>query len=191
MISFKNLGIGKRLAIGFGIMLLLSILISVIGVWRLQTVANATREMMQAPLAKERFIADWYSKIDSAIRRTTAIAKSTDSSLSAYFKEESAQSTQISSELQKKIGLLLTSDDEKVLFEKLGEQRKLYLASRDEIAKLKAAGQTEDADRVFKDTFVHVAATYQKMVNDLLSMQRNSIDATAKRVDDIASTTVT
>ncbi len=46
MISLKNFGIGKRLAIGFGIMLLLSILISAIGVWRLQTVATATREMM-------------------------------------------------------------------------------------------------------------------------------------------------
>nr|WP_315467463.1 methyl-accepting chemotaxis protein [uncultured Undibacterium sp.] len=188
MISLNNLGIGKRMAIGFGVMLLLSILISVIGVWRLQTVATATREMMQVPLAKERLIADWYSKIDSAIRRTTAIAKSTDTSLSTYFKEESAQSSQISAELQKKIALLLSSDDEKALFEKLGEQRKLYLASRDEIAKFKAAGQTDDADRVFKDTFVQVAATYQKMVNDLLSMQRNSIDATAKKVDDIANT---
>ncbi len=188
MISLNNLGIGKRMAIGFGVMLLLSILISAIGVWRLQTVATATREMMQVPLAKERFIADWYSKIDSAIRRTTAIAKSTDTSLSTYFKDESAQSSQISSELQKKIGQLLSSDDEKVLFEKLGEQRKLYLASRDEIAKFKAAGQTDDADRVFKDTFVPVAATYQKMVNDLLSMQRKSIDATAQKVDDIANT---
>lgn len=188
MISLKNFGIGKRLAIGFGIMLLLSILISAIGVWRLQTVATATSEMMQVPLAKERLISDWYSKIDSAIRRTTAIAKSTDPSLSTYFKDESAQSSQISAELQKQIGLLLSSDDEKVLYEKLGEQRKLYLSSRDEIAKFKAAGQTEDADRVFKDTFVQVAATYQKMVNDLLSMQRKSIDATAKKVDDIAKT---
>jgi methyl-accepting chemotaxis protein len=96
-----NISIGKRLALGFTIILAFAMLITGISVWRLQGVASATSEMMQVPLAKERMISDWSGKIDSGIRRTTAIARSSDPSLGAYFAEESKVSSAGSSELQK------------------------------------------------------------------------------------------
>ena len=85
----RNVSIGVRLGIGFAIILLFSMLITGISVWRLHDVAADTRAMMQQPLAKERHISDWYSRIDSAVRRTIAIARSSDTTLSAYFSEES------------------------------------------------------------------------------------------------------
>jgi hypothetical protein len=127
----NNLNIGKRLAFGFAVTLALSIVIAAIGVWRLQQVAGATRHMMETPLAKERMISDWYSKIDSAIRRTTAIARSSDASLGAFFAEESKASTAASSELQKRIEPLISDPDEKELFDRIMAQRKVYIASRD------------------------------------------------------------
>ncbi|NVD74132.1 MCP four helix bundle domain-containing protein, partial [Duganella sp. BJB1802] len=88
-----NISIGKRLALGFSIILAFAMLITGISVWRLQGVATATRDMMQVPLAKERMISDWSSKIDSAIRRTTAIARSSDPSLAAFFADEAKASS--------------------------------------------------------------------------------------------------
>lgn len=102
MNMLANISIGKRLALGFTVILAFAMVITGIGVWRLQGVASATADMMQVPLAKERMIGDWSSNIDSAIKRTTAIARSTDASLATYFADEAKASSARSSEYQKK-----------------------------------------------------------------------------------------
>ncbi|QBE66907.1 methyl-accepting chemotaxis protein [Pseudoduganella lutea] len=181
----RNLPIGKRLGLGFAVTIALAIVISAIALWRLNDVAQATHAMMASPLAKERMISDWYSNIDSAIRRTTAIAKSTDTSLVGYFADESKRSSSSSSDLQKKIEGLLVTDAEKALFAGIMEQRKIYLGSRDEVAKLKAAGQLDEAGKVFETVFVPGAAKYQEMVKDLLKLERAQIDETAAEIGQI------
>jgi methyl-accepting chemotaxis protein len=186
MSMLNNLSIGKRLAIGFAVTLALSIVIAAIGVWRLQQVAGATRHMMETPLAKERMISDWYSKIDSAIRRTTAIARSSDASLGGFFAEESKASTAASSDLQKRIEPLISDADEKELFDRIMAQRKVYIASRDQVAKLKTDGELEQANAVFEKTYRPAAAEYQSLVQDLLAMQRGKIDAVGKQIDSIS-----
>ncbi|MYN04656.1 HAMP domain-containing protein [Pseudoduganella sp. DS3] len=183
----NNLSIGKRLAFGFAVTLALSIVIAAIGVWRLQQVAGATRHMMETPLAKERMISDWQSKIDSAIRRTTAIARSSDASLGAFFAEESKASSASSAELQKKIEPLISDADEKALWERLMEQRKLYISSRDKVAKLKTDGELEQANEVFEKTYRPAASDYQKLVQDLLTMQRGKIDAIGQQIDSVSA----
>ena len=184
----RNVSIGVRLGLGFAGILLFSILITGISVWRLHDVAADTRAMMEQPLAKERYISDWYGKIDSGIRRTTAIARSSDTSLGPYFADEAKASSAASGELQKKIEALLSSDEEKEIFRQVSEMRKVYLSSRDQINKLKTAGQLDEAKAVFENTFVPGSAKYQKHVLDLLLHQRASIDATAHEIDTMAVT---
>jgi methyl-accepting chemotaxis protein len=184
----NNLSIGKRLAFGFAVTLALSIVIAAIGVWRLQQVAGATRHMMETPLAKERMISDWYSKIDSAVRRTTAIARSSDASLGAFFADESKASSAASADLQKRIEPLISDADEKVLWERVMEQRKAYISTRDQVAKLKTGGELEQANAVFEKNYQPAAAQYQALVQNLLTMQRGKIDAIGKEIDGISST---
>ncbi|MBB3219408.1 methyl-accepting chemotaxis protein [Pseudoduganella umbonata] len=181
----RNLPIGKRLGLGFAVTIALAIVIAAIALWRLNDVAQATHAMMASPLAKERMISDWYSQIDSAVRRTTAIAKSSDTSLAAYFADESKRSSASSAALQKDIEALLAADEEKTLFARIMEQRKVYLGSRDEVAKLKAAGQLDEAARIFETVFVPGAAKYQDMVKELLKLERVRIDETAAEIGSI------
>ena len=184
----RNVSIGVRLGLGFAVILLFSMLITGISVWRLHDVASATRVMMEQPLAKERYISDWYGRIDSAVRRTIAIARSSDTSLSGYFAEESKVSSSSSAELQKKIEALIDKPEEKAMFAGLLEQRKVYIGSRDQVYKLKGEAQVEAANEVFEKTFVPAAAKYQKMVSDLLEHQRATIDTTAREIDAVAKT---
>ncbi|MGX9772270.1 methyl-accepting chemotaxis protein [Janthinobacterium aestuarii] len=184
----RNVSIGVRLGLGFAVILLFSMLITGISVWRLHDVASATRVMMEQPLAKERYISDWYGRIDSAVRRTIAIARSSDTSLSGYFAEESKVSSSSSAELQKKIEALIDLPAEKAMFAGLLEQRKVYISSRDQVYKLKGEAQVDAANEVFEKTFVPAAAKYQKMVLDLLEHQRASIDKTAREIDAVATT---
>jgi methyl-accepting chemotaxis protein len=178
----SNISIGKRLALGFAVILALSVTITGVAIWRLHGVASATKAMMEVPLAKERMVSDWSSKIDSAIRRTTAIVRSSDPSLVDYFADEAKKSSAISAELQKKIEALI-DDDEKDLFTRIGEQRKVYLSSRDKVTKLKAAGALEEAEAHFKNVFAPGAAAYQTLMAELLQRQRSKIDAIGLEIE--------
>ncbi|WP_443115560.1 methyl-accepting chemotaxis protein [Herbaspirillum seropedicae] len=182
-----NMNIGRRLTLGFALILTFSIVIAGIGLWRLDHVAQATREMMAEPLKTERLMADWYTNLVAGIRRTIAIAKSSDPALGPYFAAEVAASSKSSGEYQKQVEALLSTPEEKALFQKIGELRKLYLSSRDEINKAKAAGNTEEAMRILDQVFVPNATAYQDTMRKLVDFQRKEMDDTAQEIDAIAA----
>jgi methyl-accepting chemotaxis protein len=94
----KNLRIGARLGIGFAVLLTLMAIMTAIGIWRLHTVNEVVLDVTGNNLAKERYISDWYRSIHSGVRRTTAIAKSTDPSLATFFAKEADTSTKYAAE---------------------------------------------------------------------------------------------
>lgn len=184
----KNHGIGVRLGIGFGVVLLLSTLMVVIGILRLQEVATRTHEMMQQPLAKERMVSDWYRYMHTSVRRTTAVAKSSDPSLGAFFSAETKVSFKAIGELRDKIQPALTSDAEKAAFQKILVVREPYNVSRDKITKLKEAGQMDEANAVLEREFVPAGDAYLAEIQTLLDIQRNTIDETARDINVIYTT---
>jgi methyl-accepting chemotaxis protein len=179
----KNLTIGTRLAGGFGLVLALMTLVTIFGLTHMHTVAEATREMMQQPLAKERMISDWYRLIHTSVRRTSAIAKSSDTSLGPFFAEETKSSVAEIEELQKKIVPLLETAEEKKLFEAMQATRKTYLAERDSVIALKKEGKVDEAEGVLNQRFIPVARAYQESLRGLLDMQRKTIDANAVAIE--------
>ena len=184
MMSFiANIKIGKRLGIGFALILAMTVVIATVGVWRLNDVAASTRAMMAEPLTKERLITDWYGLNFASIRRTAAIVKSSDPALGPYFKEDSAASVKRAAELLKQIEPLIDGEQEKALFAKILEQRKLYSASRDGAVKAKADGDVEGAAKILDGSFTPAAKVYQDLLQELVTLQRTSIDATAKQID--------
>jgi methyl-accepting chemotaxis protein len=181
----KNMKIGTRLAAGFGLVLALMTLMTVIGIGHMQTVAEATRDMMQQPLAKERMISDWYRLIHTSVRRTSAISKSSDPSLGPFFAEETAASTAEVNGLQKKVEPLLESAEEKTLFTEMMANRKRYLASRDGIVALKKEGKLEEAEELLNKRFTPDGKAYLQSLSSLLDLQRKSIDANAASIEDV------
>ena len=179
----NNLKIGTRLSAGFGLVLALMILMTAIGLRQMQSVAEATRDMMQQPLAKERMISDWYRLIHTSVRRTTAVAKSSDPALGPYFAAETAASTKEVSELQKQVEPLLDSADEKATFASMVAARKRYLAARDAILKLKKDGMTEEADALLEQTFTPAGKEYLEALHTLLDLQRKRIDSNAQQIE--------
>src|SRR5450830_1700914 len=184
---FSSMKIGKRLALGFAVVLAFAVLITGIGVWQLNALSNAMREMMKEPLAKERYISDWSRNINVAVIRTTAVAKSSDPSLVPFFAANAAEITKSTSGLLKQIEPLITSSQEKELFAKITDVRKAYLASRDQVTKLKAGGQTEEANSLLEKTYLPAADGYMKLVGEFLALQRQNLDAKATDISAIES----
>jgi methyl-accepting chemotaxis protein len=178
----KNMRIGQRLGFGFAVVLVLSIITTATGLWNISKVTHATQEMMDLPLQKERFISDWSRNINSAVVRTTAVAKSADGSLSTFFADDAAASAKSSTALIKQVEPLLTSDEEKALFTQIAELRKTYSGHRDAVFKLKAEGNTAEAEQALTTKFLPAAARYQEAVAEFLAMQRKQLDEQAQGV---------
>lgn len=182
---FANMTIGKRLTLGFTVILFCAMGVIAASIWRLHVVAQTTQAMMERPLTKERLVSDWYRTIHTSVRRTTAIAKSSDPSLSAFFADDAATATKLSNEQQKMLEALLSSEDEKALFVQMTAVRKKYLVARDGIAAAKAEGRVEDASRILEKDFSGAAKAYLDALQRLLDVQRSSIDETAAGIQDL------
>ena len=78
---------------------------------------------------------------------------------------------------------MLTSDEEKALWADIQKARVTYLSSRDQAVKAKAAGQAEEAERLLTQVYLPATDKYVALIQQLLDMQRASIDATAQGIN--------
>jgi len=178
-----NMNIAKRLGVGFALVLGLTLVIAAAAVWRLNTIADATRAMMAVPLAKERMMEEWHMQTFAAVRRTAAIVKSSDPSLVEFFKADGVKTASRSTELQKQIEALVDGDEERALFGRIGELRKAYTSSKQRAIKAKAAGDTAEAERILNQEYVPTSEAYEGKQAELVKMQQNRIDTIAREID--------
>lgn len=141
----KNYKIGIRLGVGFGVLIVFSLVMLACGIYQLHQIDQRTRQMMQEPLQKERLVTDWYGVISASVQRTTAIARSSDDALSELFAAENAVASTGSSERQAEFAGRIAGPQEKALFDKLNEVRQSYIKVRDLIITVKSSGQLEQA----------------------------------------------
>ncbi len=180
---FSSIKIGPRLGGGFAIVLLFSILVAGIGYFRLKTVTEETRSMMDVPLRAERLVAEWNTLLLNAIQRTTTVVKSKDPELEAFLAKEAAQSSKGSADTLAQVEKLLTTDEEQAVFKEVNAARKNFLSVRDRIYKLKKEGTPEEIVRIFEGEYIPVAKATQDAMRKLLDLERGRIDAIALQVE--------
>ncbi|MFO6421450.1 methyl-accepting chemotaxis protein [Hylemonella sp. W303a] len=179
----KNHRIGTRLAAGFGLLILFSLIMLISGIYQLRHTAEATRQMMQEPLQKERLVTDWYAGISASVQRATAVARSSDNALTELFAAANAASSKEVSERQAQFAKLISNPQEKALFDKVIEHRQAYIKARDAIIAAKTAGQLGEAQRLFEQTFLPASRDYLGGLQSLRDHQRASIDRVGKEID--------
>jgi len=181
--KLNDFRIGVRLGGGFAVILSLLALMMLIGIWCLSGVASETHRMMDAPLAKERLVEEWFRNIASGVRRTAAIAKSSDASLETLFAPEVKASTARAVEILKALEALPGDAEDARLMVSVVEARKKYLTARDTIMAFKREGKPEEANKLFDTDYVPVSAAYVQVVQAYLDHQRKVIDAAAQAID--------
>jgi len=174
-----KLNIGTRLAGGFAFVLLALLWMNIAGLVRMGHMAQATTDMTQQALAKERLVSDWYRYLHSGSRRTTAIVRSSDPSLAAFFAGDAAAASREAGQLQKQIEPLLQGEEEMALWAAIQKARTEYLQGRDAVSRAKGEGRAEDAERAFAQVYEPATQRYLAGVQKLLDLQRAGIDATA------------
>ena len=175
--------IGTRLAAAFGIVLLLALVATTVGLMNARSQATATRAMMEKPLAKERLVSDWYVLMYSAIARTELIARSKDAALPTIFADVIAASSKRGAELMGKVKELVASDEERVMFDKIVVLRTNYQNLKTAVGDARKAGDDAAAEKIFNGEFTPAAKAYSVAVEVLLAHQRKAIDDTAHAID--------
>ena len=178
----SGLSIGKRLTLVLGAILALCVVSSVYAVLKLRDLGGEIDTMVSKTMRVERASSDWLRSTTAGVQRAAAIAKSSDTSLVEYFAPASAAAIKDTTVLQKLIETKVDTPEEKQLFEKIGETRKIYLAARDEIGKLKKAGDAEGASKVFSERFEPNSRDYIGNVQQMVDMQRRQLDDSAERI---------
>jgi methyl-accepting chemotaxis protein len=184
----SKMNIGQRLGLAFTLTLTMTVIITGVGMWRMDDVSDATETMMAAPLAKERLVSDFHTLIFGSVRRTTAIVKSSDPSLAAAFKDDTQWAMKHGDVLLGQLVPLLTEPEEKAQFKLAMERRAAYNSARDRAIKAKAEGRPDESAVIFEGEFVPAARGFQGALQDLVTMQRKQIDATGKTIGHIGQT---
>jgi len=158
--NLNNLKIGARLAIGFGAVLALAVVIFVIAYTRFGGVLGD----MQRTQEYERragVMANWEAKTELNISRAVAIVKSGGQpAVDAYFAPQmKATSAQISV-LQKDLEQTITSDQGRALLAEIGARRKAYLAVRAQITNPGRKADPQATETLLTNDMLPAAAAY-------------------------------
>ncbi|WP_436158032.1 MCP four helix bundle domain-containing protein, partial [Polaromonas sp. LjRoot131] len=184
-----NISIGKRLAVVVGIILALFVASSVLAVLKLSQLGGEIKAMVEQNVKTERAGADWLRHTTSGVQRASAIAKSSDQGLIAFFAPATAASIKDTNELQKFIEQQMDTPEKKQLFDKVGELRKTYLAAREEVSKAKQAGDLEGANRIFTERFEPTSRDYLAGVQKMVDTERKALDEAAQRSEELRART--
>ncbi|MEQ9947202.1 methyl-accepting chemotaxis protein [Pectobacterium aroidearum] len=183
----KNYKIGTRLAGGFGLLIALSLAMLTSGIYQLNQVSSSTKQMMQEPLRKERLASDWHATLVAGVQRSMAVARSNDDSLVELFAAENTRASKESGKRQEDFASLISTPEEKALFDKVGEYRQSYIKKRDAIITEKGAGNFDRARALFDNEFVPASNGYLASVEALRDHQRASIDQMGQDINTGAS----
>ncbi|NML46207.1 HAMP domain-containing protein [Ramlibacter sp. G-1-2-2] len=189
--SLNNFSIGKRLALVLGIILTLFLASTAIVAMKLRTLGAELDAMGDNSVRVERAGAEWLRNTESGLQRAAAIAKSGDASLVAYFAPFSAAAIQETNELQKFIETKMDTPEERQAFDDVGVKRKKYLAVREEVNRLKKAGDMPGAARLFEAEFEPNAKQYLAGVRRIVEIQRRQLDESAVHVQALRGEAVT
>jgi methyl-accepting chemotaxis protein len=178
----KNLKIGTRLGLGFGLVLLLVAIIAATGFWRLHEAGSATDVMVVDALHKERLASEWLKENSGNGIRTYALAKSTDADFQKKFQADIDATSKRISDLQKRFEEVINEPAEKALFDQVGERRKHYIDARNLAFKAKAGGDLEGATQLLNAKMAPALEVYVESINQVLLHEKAKIDKSAASI---------
>ena len=170
--GLKHLKIGHRMALSFGLVLLITAFIAGLGIWRLQTLEQATME--------------WRQAVEMNWLRTRALILGTDSQHATQLQAEMAKTSQSINRLQETIVGMSLSEAGRQLMGDIEKAREAYRGPRADLIQRQAAG--ENVAAAVGQQLVPLADAYNQAIQKfedrqvmLYEQTRNTARAQAKQ----------
>jgi methyl-accepting chemotaxis protein len=187
MSFFTRLSIGRRLTLVLGAILLLCVASSLYAIVKLRHLGNEIDTMVQVNLKIERAATDWLRTTTAGTTRASAIVRTGDNGLAAYFAAATVKSNELVAELQKVIGPLLTTPEERGIYAAALAKRKASGEARKAAELARQAGEPEAALKLLNEKYDQASAAYLDSVREIAAMERRNFDQT---IDSLQATRV-
>ncbi len=178
----NTLKISTRLNLGFALIIAVFLLLAAVTTWRVEKVSEATARMaLQAELLE--LAEKWQGDVRQNSARSLAVGYSEGSAMLEFFKEAMAETTRQTTATQKAFLEKVRDPETRRLAENVGEVRKGWLAVRDQVNALKAAGDAAGARALVQSKFVQVTDDYIKATQALVDNLVANSQKSAQEVD--------
>jgi len=148
----KNLKIGKRLALGFAVVLLITVIIGVGAISRLATINAATSDLATNWLVAMRALGEYEGAL-STVRRAEALGVMVKSADELAAQEQRIKDSQRKADAAwKRYTATIDAADEKVLAKAVEEAQAAYYASMEQSLAAARGGDTVKAEETYRST---------------------------------------
>jgi methyl-accepting chemotaxis protein len=179
-----RLKVRTRLAIAFGLVLLITAAIALFGVVRLGTLRAAGQQINGTEM-QEAFLAEqWRANININLVRTFAALKSSDPAFVASLKADSDKTARDTTDILKKMDALINDKEGDLLVEDIAKNRDSFKAMRENLLSRRAAGEDLSVD-VERD-FLPLTRRYVASLDRIVS--RTAVQLAAAQADTDSAT---
>ncbi len=180
---FANMKIGVRLGLGFGILVLLMIGISMVGVTRLGSINDAIADIVSDKWVKVQQvqkITDGSNEIAIALRNLFLTNDSADRKEQVERVQEARKDIRVQLDALKE---KIASPRGKELLQKIMDERSKFLAVQEKLLALVDEKKEEEAKAYLTKELRPALRSYQDAVADLLKFQSELVDASGKAAE--------
>ncbi|CAN7696358.1 methyl-accepting chemotaxis protein [Pseudoduganella sp. LjRoot289] len=180
--SFANMKIGARMALGFGVVLTLMIALITVGLLRLHGIGDINRKLIEL---------DWV-RAEAANTVSLLTRANARCSMELLIERDAAKSAQITQRIgvnKKAIDVALETLDRLVdpdglsLLARIRQQRKAYVASFSAVGKLIAQDQREQATQMMQAETLPALDVLQESIQALTGYQKKLVEASGAQAE--------
>ena len=160
MRGLRNIRIGGRLALAFGVILLVIAASAAVGVWRLQDLATSAERLASVGSERLRQAERWRMNIEMNWVRTQATLLDSDTSRIPAWQTQMDKTSALITTVSARVKELSQAPEEKALIEEINARREAYRGPRAALIKRRLAG--EDVAAELNSTLKPLAERYDQ-----------------------------
>ncbi len=176
MFSFRNMGIARRLALAFGVILLILAVSVGVGVWRLQQLTATARQLGSVESEKLALAIRWRALVELNWARTQGAVRDADVSKLPIWQDEMDKSSNAFVDEQKRLRSLVNGSEAAPFVAAIDAARETFRQSRVEMLKHKQTG--EDVTSILNGDVRTKSLAFIDAIDRLVQQQQHEVDTT-------------
>lgn len=183
----KNLKVGAKLALGFGLVLALLVAVAAVGIARLTSITGSLSDIVADKWPKVGLLQEGLAGVNEIGIAARDMVLASDREAAQKAKERVLEGRAGIGKAWERLKPMLTLPKGKEMFQGIIEARERYIAVQNQVIKLVEEGRREEAAAFLSTEFRAAAVEYRKRVNALVKFQGDLMDDTGQQASQEAA----
>lgn len=166
----RNITISSRLALGFGLIIILSLILSGIGIWRIANTLENNRVIEQRNVVKS-LIQQWGRHVEANGERAIAVANIANANNQTAFQQRMSNTSARIEEIKDQLHTLIQHPDAIALYENTVTAQQTYVNARGNAIEQALTARGENTSAFFTQEMPLLIARYQAAIDNLYAFQ--------------------